>query len=65
VNIGVGGSIPLVADFKHAYPDADVLLTGVGEPRSRIHGPNESQDLAELKRSALAEAIALRLLAGG
>lgn len=62
-NIGVGGSIPLVADFTHAYPGANVVLTGVGEPRSRIHGPDESQDLEELKRGALAEAIALRLLA--
>jgi acetylornithine deacetylase/succinyl-diaminopimelate desuccinylase-like protein len=64
VNIGVGGSIPLVAEFQAAYPAAAVLLTGVGEPRSRIHGPDESQDLGELRRGVLAEAIALRLVAG-
>ncbi len=64
-HIGVGGSIPLVAEFKVAYPRAEVLLTGVGEPRSHIHGPDESQDLGELRRNCLAEAIALRLLGEG
>ncbi len=65
VEIGVGGSIPLVAALAAAQPGAAILLTGVGEPLSRIHGPDESQDLQELRRGALAEAIALRLLGGG
>jgi acetylornithine deacetylase/succinyl-diaminopimelate desuccinylase-like protein len=64
VEIGIGGSIPLVADLEAAFPDARVLLTGVGEPTSRIHGPDESQDLEELRRNCLAEAIALTLIAG-
>jgi acetylornithine deacetylase/succinyl-diaminopimelate desuccinylase-like protein len=63
VMIGVGGSIPFVAQFKAAYPNAEILLTGIGEPRSHIHGPDESQDLGELRRNGLAEAIALRLIA--
>jgi acetylornithine deacetylase/succinyl-diaminopimelate desuccinylase-like protein len=63
VDIGVGGSIPLVAALSHAYPRASILLTGVGEPTSAIHGPNESQDLGDLKRSCLAEALALTQLA--
>lgn len=62
--IGVGGSIPLVAALSHAYPGAAILLTGVGEPTSAIHGPNESQDLRELERACLAEAVALMRLAG-
>ncbi|MDA1241037.1 MAG: M20/M25/M40 family metallo-hydrolase [Chloroflexi bacterium] len=62
--IGVGGSIPLVAALARAYPDASILLTGVGEPTSAIHGPNESQDLRELERACVAEAIALTHLAG-
>jgi len=65
VHIGIGGTIPLVADLKTAYPGAQILITGVGEPGSRIHGPDESQDLDELRRGCLAEAVALRLLAGG
>lgn len=65
VEIGVGGSIPLVAVLSEAQPGAAILLTGVGEPQSRIHGPDESQNLDELRRGALAEAIALRLIGGG
>jgi hypothetical protein len=40
-----------------------VILTGAGDPTSAVHGPNESQDLDDLEKSVLAEAIALRLLA--
>ncbi len=65
VDIGVGGSIPLVAALAEAQPGTTILLTGVGEPLSRIHGPDESQDLQELRRGALAEAIALRLIGQG
>lgn len=63
VEMGVGGSIPFVADFAASYPEATILLTGVADPASRAHGPNESQDLNELGKGVLAEAIALRLLA--
>lgn len=64
VEMGVGGSIPFVAALSEAYPKAGLILTGVGDPMSRAHGPNESLDLGELGRGVLAEAIALRLLAG-
>lgn len=61
--MGVGGSIPFVANFAERYPHASILLTGVADPSSRAHGPNESLDLEELRNGVLAEAIALRLLA--
>jgi acetylornithine deacetylase/succinyl-diaminopimelate desuccinylase-like protein len=64
VSIGVGGSIPFVAAFHEAYPGASILLTGVIDPAAGIHAPNESVDLNEFRNAALAEAIALRLLAG-
>ena len=63
VEMGVGGSIPFVAAFEEAYPDASILLTGVMDPTSQIHGPNESQSLADLEHGILGEAIALRMLA--
>ena len=63
VDMGVGGSIPFVAAFSDAYPDAAILLTGVADPTSRAHGPDESLDLDEFRRGMLAEAIALRNLA--
>ncbi len=64
VHIGVGGSIPFVSAFQSTYPDAEILLVGVADPTSRAHGPDESLDLDELRRSVLAEAVALRLYAG-
>jgi len=62
-DIGIGGSIPIVGDLSERYPDAAILLTGVGDDLSREHGPDESVDLRELQRGMLAESIALRLLA--
>lgn len=63
VEMGVGGSIPFVAAFSEKMPHADILLTGAGDPTSSVHAPNESQDLDDLEKSVLAEAIALRALA--
>ncbi|MDH5420968.1 MAG: dipeptidase [Acidimicrobiia bacterium] len=63
VEMGVGGSIPFVAAFSEAYPDAAILLTGVGDPGSAIHGPNESVEVEDLRKACQAEAIALTLLA--
>lgn len=64
VDKGAGGSIPFVQAFSEAYPQAALLLTGAADPTSQIHGPNESLDLGELHRSTLAEAVALRTMAG-
>jgi acetylornithine deacetylase/succinyl-diaminopimelate desuccinylase-like protein len=63
VEIGVGGSIPFVASFAEASPEADILLTGVADPTSAAHGPNESLDLDDFRRGILAEAIAFEILA--
>lgn len=63
VEMGVGGSIPFIATFAERFPDAPILVVGAGDPTSAIHAPNESQDLADLERATLSEAIALRLLA--
>jgi acetylornithine deacetylase/succinyl-diaminopimelate desuccinylase-like protein len=63
LDIGQGGSIPFVAAFSEMFPDAAILLTGVADPTSAPHGPNESQSLDDLRRGTIAEAIALRLLA--
>ena len=57
VHYGEGGSIPLVAAFLGAIPGAEMILWGTEEPRCKIHAPNESVDLGELERCALAEAL--------
>ena len=63
VDIGIGGSIPFVAALQEAYPEAAIVLTGVADPTSRSHGPDESLDLDDFRRGMLGEAVALRLLA--
>jgi cysteinylglycine-S-conjugate dipeptidase len=63
VHMGAGGSIPFIATFADLFPDAPILVTGCGDPTSAIHAPNESQDLEDVGRSTLAEAIAFAMLA--
>lgn len=63
VDIGVGGSIPFIATFQEAFPNAAILVTGVEDPHTRAHGPNESLHLGEFARVCLAEALLLRNLA--
>ncbi len=57
VHYGEGGSIPLVAAFLKALPEAEIILWGPEEPRCAIHAPDESVDLGELERCVLAEAL--------
>lgn len=63
VDIGVGGSIPFIATFQSMFPEAAILVTGVEDPDSRAHGPNESLNMAEFARACLAEALLLRNVA--
>ena len=63
--MGVGGSIPFIAEFLDAFPEASVLVTGVEDPDTRAHGANEGLHLAEFERVCLAEALLLRKLGAG
>lgn len=56
---GQGGSIPLCNVFADTYPDAEIMLLGVEEPKCLIHAPNESVDPSEIEQVALAEALFL------
>jgi acetylornithine deacetylase/succinyl-diaminopimelate desuccinylase-like protein len=62
VDMGVGGSIPFIAEFLEAFPRASVLVTGVEDPDTRAHGANEGLHLAEFERVVLAEALLLQHL---
>ena len=62
VDMGVGGSIPFIAEFLRAFPEASVLVTGVEDPDTRAHGANEGLHLAEFERVVLAEALLLEKL---
>lgn len=59
VEIGVGGSIPFISEFATVFPEAEILVTGVEDPDSRAHSPNESQHLPTLRRAITAEAMLL------
>ena len=59
VELGIGGSIPFVADLVREFPEAEILVTGVEDPHSRAHSPNESLHLGVFHRSVLAEALLL------
>lgn len=65
VFMGMGGSIPLAGELMARFPDAAVLLTGIVDPDSRMHGLDESVDLGDFERAAVAEALFLARLAGG
>ena len=59
VQMGSGGSIPFIADLVERYPNAQILITGVEDPDTRAHSPNESLHLPTLQRAILAEALLL------
>ena len=62
VDLGQGGSIPFIATFAEAFPDAKILVTGVEDPATQAHSVNESLDLGVLERAATAEALLLARL---
>ena len=62
MDIGAGGSIPFVTRYAAIVPDAEILITGVEDPDTRAHGPNESLHLGTFERACLAEALLLRNL---
>ncbi|NIJ03534.1 dipeptidase [Frigoribacterium faeni] len=59
---GIGGSIPFIADLVGTFPEAQILVTGVEDPDTRAHSPNESQHLGVLHRAVLSEAILIARL---
>jgi acetylornithine deacetylase/succinyl-diaminopimelate desuccinylase-like protein len=62
LDMGMGGSIPFIAEFAAAFPQAKILVTGVEDPRTQAHSINESLDLGVLERAATAEALLLQAL---
>ncbi|WP_030463218.1 dipeptidase [Kitasatospora sp. NRRL B-11411] len=58
--LGQGGSIPLCNVLAAQYPESEIILMGVEEPRCLIHAPNESVDPSEIEHMATVEALFLR-----
>jgi acetylornithine deacetylase/succinyl-diaminopimelate desuccinylase-like protein len=63
VDMGIGGSIPFIATFQELFPQAAILVTGVEDPHSGAHGPDESLHLGEFERVCVAEALLLKNVA--
>lgn len=59
---GIGGSIPFISTLSDRFPDAQILITGVEDPDTRAHSPNESQHLGVLRKAITAEALLLARL---
>ena len=64
VDMGMGGSIPFIAEFARAFPDATILVTGVEDPGTQAHSIDESLHLGVLEKAAITEALLLQKLGG-
>jgi acetylornithine deacetylase/succinyl-diaminopimelate desuccinylase-like protein len=62
VETGIGGSIPFIAHLVETFADAQILVTGVEDPDTRAHSPNESLHLGVFRRAILTEALLLAKL---
>ncbi|GAS92632.1 peptidase M20 [Mycolicibacterium brisbanense] len=62
VDMGMGGSIPFIAEFAAAFPAATILVTGVEDPATQAHSINESLHLGVFEKAATAEALLLERL---
>ncbi|WP_329253797.1 M20/M25/M40 family metallo-hydrolase [Streptomyces sp. NBC_01478] len=62
-DVGAGGSIAVCSVFRTLYPDTEILLCGVEDPPSQIHGMDESVSPSEIASLAHAEVLFLRRLA--
>jgi acetylornithine deacetylase/succinyl-diaminopimelate desuccinylase-like protein len=59
VEMGSGGSIPLVPLLAETFPGIQVLIVGAGDDRSNYHSIDESVDLRDLERMIVAESLFL------
>ncbi|MGW8483439.1 M20/M25/M40 family metallo-hydrolase [Microbacterium sp. NPDC055903] len=59
IDLGIGGSIPFIADLVREFPGAQILVTGVEDPHSKAHSPNESLHLDTFRNAVRTEALLL------
>lgn len=59
IDYGVGGSIPFVSDLAQRYEGVQILVTGIEDPHSRAHSPNESLHLDTFRHAIVSEALLL------
>jgi hypothetical protein len=49
--------------FAETYPDAEMMLMGIEEPKCLIHAQNESVDPSEIENMAPADTLFLEVYA--
>ena len=59
LQVGVGGSIPLVALFGKRFGNLPLILNGVMDPQTSAHGPNESMHLGIFRKAMVANVYLL------
>jgi len=59
-----GGSIPVIADFKHRA-GLDAIMVGLFTPKDNLHAPNESFDLGLMDRAIATFTQIFRTIAEG
>jgi Acetylornithine deacetylase/Succinyl-diaminopimelate desuccinylase and related deacylases len=57
LEMGSGGSVPLVATLAETFPGISILIWGAGDHLSNWHSVDESVDLDEVGRLSVAEAL--------
>ncbi|WP_038103863.1 dipeptidase [Tropheryma whipplei] len=62
--IGIGCSIPIVSMLQSEFPQMSLLVTGVEDPKTYAHSPNESLSL-KVFRNAIAAQVYFLLSLGG
>ncbi len=62
LDLGVGGSIPFIADLVREFPAAQILVTGVEDPHAKAHSPNESLHIETFRNALVSEALLLEKL---
>lgn len=51
VQVGIGGSIPIVALFGRRFGDLPLILNGAMDPQTVAHGPNERLHLGVFRKA--------------
>ncbi|MGD2169935.1 MAG: M20/M25/M40 family metallo-hydrolase [Chlamydiota bacterium] len=46
-----GGTLPLITDFEKAFPEMEILVGAVEDPKTAAHSHNESQDIGILRNA--------------
>lgn len=46
-----GGALPLLREFQAAFPDMEMIVPGVEDPKTAAHSHNESQDISIFRNS--------------